>query len=784
MKRVITLFVIVALTVNEFQLPAQRLKQTVKGTVVDGESKVTLPGSNIVILNTEPLIGGMSDLEGRFRLENVPLGRYNIQISFIGYEPVIIPEVIVGSGKEVVLNVELKESVNKMEEVIIKADIKKDAPLNSMASISARTFSVEETRRYAGGLDDPARLASSFAGVSTGLLEDNGIVIRGNAPKGILWRLEGVEIPNPSHYAGLSTFGGGGVTAFSSQMLTNSDFFTSAFPAEFGNALSGVFDMKLRTGNSDKYEHAFQVGVMGIDFASEGPFINDKRASYLFNYRYSTFALIKPVLPEDANVPTYQDLCLKLNFPTKKLGVFSIWGIGALDGLKDSFEEDTTKWETDDDPERSEGALQMGALGVTHKYIIGSKTYINTSLTASGNHSEWDEEISDFNYNFYPISSIDYNAYRYSLSSYFNHKFNAQLTTRTGFIINDMYYNMNIKGSPYAPLPMKDIAEANGRTQLLQVFTQSKYRLTESVTFNVGLHGQYLTLNDNFTLEPRAGINWQFAPRQTLSAGYGNHSQMEFMSYYFAQQATPSGLVQANRNLDFARAHHFVLGYDYSINPNVRLKIEPYYQYLYNVPVIPDTSYSVINLEADWFFNDSLINNGTGTNYGIDITLERFLKDGYYYLLTASVFQSKYKADDGVERDSRFNRNVVINMLGGKEWRVGKGKNNLFGISGRINLMGGDRYTPPDYPASLAAERFIEDGTMLFKKQNPFVYRFDCTIMYTLNKPRHSSKWALQIKNVWGSKEQYGFDYNYRKKSIIKEELTVIVPVLSYKVEF
>ena len=763
---------------------AQELTQTVKGTVIDQASQIPLPGSNVIILNTEPFIGGMTNLDGNFRLENVPLGRYNIQVTFIGYEPVIIPEVMVESGKEVVLNIQLKESLNQLDEVTIRANIKKDEAQNSMATISARTFSVEETRRYAGGVDDPARLVTAFAGVSSGLLEDNGIVVRGNAPKGILWRLEGVEIPNPNHYAGLNTFGGGGVTAFSSQMLTNSDFLTSAFPAEYGNGLSGVFDMKLRTGNNEKYEHAFQVGIMGIDFSSEGPFIKGKKASYLFNYRYSTFALLLLVLPENANVPVYQDLCFKLNFPTQKLGVFSVWAIGALDKYKDSFVKDTAEWEIDDDPELSKGHLEMGAGGITHKYIINNRAYLNTSVTATGNASKWKEEIYDFDYNAYPSSDIKFNSYRFSLSSYLNCKHNAKVTTRTGFVVNNLYYDIAIDASPGLPLPMIDIADADGSTFLLQGYTQSKYYITENLTYNLGMHSQFLTLNDNFTLEPRTGLNWHFSPRQTFSIGYGNHSQMEFLSYYFAKIQTAYGPVYPNKDLEFVRANHYVLGYDFSINENVRLKVEPYYQQLYNVPVIPDSCYSLINLEADWCFNDSLVNRGEGRNYGIDITLERFLKDGFYYLFTASIFESKYTCGDEIERDSRFNRNVVINALAGKEWRVGKENNNLFGISGRLNLMGGDRYTPCDRAASLDARAVIDDNTRYLGEQNPFSYHFDCTIMYTFNKPNHSTKWALQVKNALGSKEQYGFVYNFRKQDVIRDEMTIVIPVLSYKIEF
>jgi len=250
---------------------AQTITQNIKGNVFDIQTKETLIGASVVILNSNPIIGTSTDFDGNFSIPRVALGRHSVQVNFIGYEPVIIPEVLVTSGREAVLNVGLRQTFSELEEVTVTPEARKAKPLNNMATVSSRSFSVEETRRYAGGLDDPARLVSAYAGVAVGNVQDNAIIVRGNSPKGISWRVEGVEIPTPHHLAGGNVTGGGLVTLFSSQMLANSDFHTSAFPAEYGNALAGVFDMNLRSGNSDKHERTFQVGTMGLDFASEGP---------------------------------------------------------------------------------------------------------------------------------------------------------------------------------------------------------------------------------------------------------------------------------------------------------------------------------------------------------------------------------------------------------------------------------------------------------------------------------------------------------------------------------
>jgi len=387
--------IVLALTIadNAFN---QDITQVVRGKVVDEESQMPLPFTTIVVLTLDPVMGTTSDENGYFRLDKVPVGRHNIQVSFMGYESKVIPELLVTSGKEIVLDIGLIEKVEMMDEVVVKAYTQKDKPLNSLSTVSARTFSVEEAQRYAGGLDDPARLASSFAGVATGYLDDNAIIVRGNAPKGLLWRLEGIEIPNPNHFANMMTFGGGGISALSSLMLANSDFFTGAFPAEYGNAMSGVFDIKLRTGNNEKHEHAVQLGALGLDLSSEGPFSKNNKASYLFNYRYSTLGLIKPILPEDANIPVYQDLCFKIKLPTDKAGIFSLWALAADDKIKFEPDADTSVWSYAHDQEVGYVTQRMAAIGLNHRYILGNKTYLNSSLALSGDYTESVEDYLDF----------------------------------------------------------------------------------------------------------------------------------------------------------------------------------------------------------------------------------------------------------------------------------------------------------------------------------------------------------------------------------------------------
>jgi len=762
------------------------ITQTIRGKVIDKESQETLPGANVIILGTEPLLGTSTDIDGTFRIDDVPIGRYNIKISFMGYDPIILPEVMVGSGKEIVLNVGIQESVQKMDEVVVKAKINKHQAQNSMATLSARTFSVEETRRYAGGFDDPARMAASFAGVAVGNVQDNAIVIRGNAPKGVLWKLEGVEIPNPNHFAGANVEGGGAFTLFSGQMMSNSDFYTGAFPAEYGNALSGVFDMKLRVGNNQKYEHTFQAGVLGVEFASEGPLSKKKNASYLFNYRYSTFGIIKNIMNTE-QIPEYQDLSYKLNFPTKKAGTFSLWGIGGLDKVSEPSTTDTSEWEVDWDRIEYDATFQIGAAGLSHKYRIGTKSLLQTSLATSVNNSTYDSRYGQFDMTFNDFEYADMKNGKHTFTTNLNHKFNARHTNRTGILYNYYYYDMIFDYSSDKVSPQINIVDDRNHAQMIEAYTQSKYNLGKNTVLNAGIHAQYFDISNKLSIEPRASIKYSLPNNQSICVGYGNHSQNELLRLYTTKIYNEDGSVsQPNKNLDFAKAHHLVLAYDKQLTEHLRLKIEPYFQYLYNVPIIEDSTFSMINFEQDWFIDDKFVNDGIGINYGLDVTLERFLKNNFYYLLTASVFDSKYSNDNGkTYYDTRFNRNYVFNVLAGKEWFLGKEDNKVLGVNGKFIVKGGNKTNKIDVDASHAARNIVYDNSKPFTRTLPSPPVLDLTVTYRINKAKYSSVWALQLKNAFASKDNYFDEYNLKSNTIMKNQgEAIVLPIVSYKVEF
>lgn len=763
---------------------AQEVVSSIRGKVLDADSEAPVPFASVTLAGTNPPIGAYADESGDFEIANLPVGRYDLVVTMPGYEPANLNGILVTSAKAVYVELKIKESFSSMETIVIRAENEKENPLNNMATVSARQLSVEEANKYAGGFDDPARMVSSFAGVASDLAT-NGIVIRGNAPKGLLWRMEGVEVPNPNHFGELAGFGAGGITALSSQMLANSDFLTGAFPAEYGNALSGVFDLSMRRGNLTEHEHSVGVGTLGIDVSSEGPINKEAKSSYLFNYRYSSLALVDYILPGDLGIK-YQDLSYKLHFPTKKAGVFTFWGLGFLDNQTNTPVTDSTERKFLYQAGSGQNNITTGVSGISNQYFIGSETYIKTTVSASANklQANWQYPIApDYNTR-YEIADIFTGFYNITATTLINHKFNAVHTNRTGVVLQNLHYNLDLKEAVEVGDPLTQYVNDKGSSNLFQAYSQSSYRLGEKLMINPGLNFQYFQLSGKGTVEPRLGMRWQFTDNQSLSFGYGKHSRIEKLNFYMGKVYNGNSVTQPNKSLDFSKAHHLVLGYDRMFGKNVRLKVEPYYQYLYDVPVIADSSFSFINLQYNWIINSPLVNTGKGRNVGVDITFERFLNQGWFYLITASVFDSRYKGGDGVWRNTMFNRQFISNILLGKEWAVGKDKRNQISASGKLTYMKGNRWTPAMINESLAAQEIVFDHSRAFEAQGPDTYFLHATITYRKNKKKHSSLWSLQVLNALGSKNFQGYEYNILTKSIDSDYETIIIPNLSYKIQF
>lgn len=762
-------------------LYAQTASQTIRGVVSEKHSGLPIPYAAVSVTDLQSLTGTTTDSLGRFSINNVPVGRHDVEVNCMGYEPAIFKEILVGSSKEVVLEVYLQEDLIALEGAVVRPRIDKTEPLNSMALAGGRMLSVEESSRYAGSMDDPARLVSSFAGVAS-TVGNNGIVVRGNSPKFLQWRMEDVEIPNPNHFAEVTSFGGGGLTALSSQVLGNSDFYTGAFPAEYGNALSGVFDMNLRNGNNTRHEHTFQLGILGIDAASEGPFSRNYDGSYIFNYRYSTLSLLTPLLPADAEGTNYQDLSFKISLPSRHAGEFSVWGVGLTDRSGTVAETDPSRWIYDQDMENQDVKQYMGAAGINHTIRLSKACRLKTTLAATVSGLDMHTERMNKEIVPLPQNVIRNTNWNLVFATSLQTRFSEKHTNKTGIRLTGLLYNQFLQDSPANDGNLMTLADASGMSALASVYSTSVVRLSPYWEASAGIYAQLFTYNGRYTIEPRVSMKYRVAPDHSVAIAYGLHSRLEMLNYYFTE--IDGELV--NHDLDFTKAHHLSLAYDWHIGTDMHLKVEPYAQYLYSVPVVPGTTLSFLNLNdiEDWFLTDRLSNAGKGLNYGLDITFERFLERGFYYMATASVFNARFRTADGAWFNTRYNRNYVLNLLAGKEWMLGRGDKNLLGINGRITFQGGDRYSPIDQDASAALQEAVYDERNPFSEQFAPVLLAHLTVSYRINCRRTAHEFAVKVLNLTGYKDYYGHRYNHLTGQVEPEREANIIPNISYRIEF
>jgi hypothetical protein len=764
----------------------QKNTQNIRGIVTDKLSQTPLTGVSVQITALNK--GTNTDSLGRYTISNIPPDRYQVDISYVGYKNITIPNVVVTSGKEVILDIAMEETFKQLNEIVIKTS-NKGGTINKLASVSARTFSMEEVNRYAGGRSDPARLVANFAGVSAPDDSRNDIVIRGNSPVGVLWRIDGMNVTNPNHFAAVGTTGGA-VSALNTNLLKSSDFFTSAFPAEYGNATAGVFDLGLRNGNNKKRETTFQLGVItGLEATTEGPFSKNSDASYLVGYRYALAGIAQKlgVNIGTTATPTYQDLSFKLNSGTTRFGKFSLFGILATSDIEIGGGNANTLYGNGN---QVDFGSKIGIIGVNHFKQINKRSFL--SSTVGINYSSTDQtgfatdRMTTTDY-IKEVSNVAKTSYNFS--STYNSKINSKLFFKAGIQDEVIGLDLFYKTKDNINQPYKQIWDYNSSTNLAQAYAHFKYNVTEKLTMNAGIHSQLLFLNNSTAVEPRLGLIYTVNNKSSFNFGYGLHAQMQPINVYFLQSIDASGkTVYNNKNLDFTKSHQFVLGYNIQPFNDWRIKTEVYYQSIYNAPISTySSSYSMLNTGSSFKtdLQDNLTNNGTGKNYGVELTIEKFFSKGYYGLFTSSLYSSKYTGSDGVERNTAFNGKYVFNALAGKEWKIGSAKRNKFSTDVKFTNAGGRAYTPIDLAASNAIGR-EQLSSNVYSSFYDTYYRIDLKAGFTMNsgKRKISHTISLDLQNVTNHKNIFSEQYDDRTQGIKKTYQLGFFPNLVYKFQF
>lgn len=780
----------------EGENPNQNYTQTIRGRVIDEQSQMPLPGVNVVVLGSDPILGSATDFDGYYVIEDVPVGRITVQFSFIGYEARTASNIELSSSKELVLNMPLRESTEQIMEVTLVAEDDPQRTNNERVSVSGRTFSIEESQRFAGANNDVARMASNFAGVQRSNDAVNDIVIRGNSPIGLIWRLEGVDIPNPNHFGGLGATGGP-VSMLNNNVLANSDFLTGAFPSEYGDGISGVFDLQMRNGNYEKHEFLGQIGFNGLELGAEGPINREKRSSYLINYRYSTLGVMAAMgidFGTGTAIPEYQDLSAKFNFPSRKVGnitVFSMMGKSAIEFLdSENIEEDDNFYSDDED---LRNAVENAVIGASHQYLFDNEMYSKVTLAWSTirNKTTIDTLYGDGTQTA-PYYGQQFRENNLQLSAYLHKKINAKHNVRVGVFVTRMDFDLRDSVFVYSDQIFHNVTDHDGYDWRYNPYVNWEYRFNDRWEMNTGLHAMVLQSNGNTSIEPRWGLSYQIDENQSLSAGYGLHSQVpHVLTMYKEVRLDDGSYVEPNGDVDFTKSHHGVIGYTRNLRGGLNFKAEAYYQWIYDALVTPEEeAYSMLNNGSFTFFNpDTALNEGNGYNYGLDLTLEKYMDRGFYFLSTLSLYESKYTGLDGVWRSTAFDGRYVFNVLGGKEFVLKNKKENAkhrntITFDTKFTAAGGQRYVPINLAESQAQGEAVYDWDRAFEEQFRDYMRFDIRIGYKMAGAKVTQEWAMDIQNVTNRENPFGQQYNAETGEIEVTNQLGFFPMFLYRATF
>lgn len=773
-----------------FYLQAQSPTQNIKGKVFDIDSKQPLVGATVMLADSVLGIGAMTDDNGDFRLENVPVGRQTILAEYLNYKSYSSGEILLTSGKELELNIGMTEAISSTSAVVITATgdkvSEKVKPNNEFQTVSTRQVSIEQVMRQPTTFADPSRAMMATPGVQQSRDYQNDIIIRGNASSGLVWRLEGIDIANPNHFGRVGG-SGGSISIFSLSLMGQSDFSTGAFAPEYGNATSGVFDMHFRNGNTEKREYTIRAGVIGLDFATEGP-IKKGKSSYLMNYRYSTLALLRQAgfqLAYDNSSSGFQDLSFNLHFKQGNKGSLNLFGVGGISQIWLTPPKDTAEWDKPipnfSDYYMSDYKTRTGSIGFNYTYLLDEKSYLRVVGVATANRITGAEDTLSKLIVPFSISRDDHTSGRYATTISYNRKFSARTALRAGVFVNRLFFNSFASVYNRVSKTTDTLQNAKGGAWLIQPYAQIRYRITEKLTFTGGFHSLYFFLNDTYSFEPRAALAYNMNEKQSFTFAYGLHGQTLPIGTYFAyvkgQKDYP------NLSLKMQKAHHLVAGYNLNLGIATHIKTEAYYQYLYNLPVSinPDSTYAAIN-DRYGYGRGILTSQGTGQNYGVDITLEQFLSKHAFFLISTSLYHSQYQPLNtqtySTRYDSRFSTSATI----GKEFVFKNGAAIEAGL--RIVYTGGLRYSEVDTVLSYQVLAYVADQSNPYTLQYPNYFRIDSRVAYRWSRPKYSASVSLDIQNLTNKKNPMELYWNPQTQGLVFRNGNGFLPIITFMMDF
>lgn len=744
-------------------------QSNIKGIVQNATTQQAIANAHIVLLHSKPPKGTISNAQGKFQLKIInPLPVY-LQVSALGFKTDTILYSI--KQNEKYLNIALQEQSTSIQKVLIKAS-KKRATTQAMERLSLKTIDQNTLQQTAGGATDPQRALLSYAGIKNQGNINNGISIKGNKPTAMQWYLEGVAIDDPNHFSIGNSFGGsryinGAVSAINGDFLQKIDLHTSAFPAEYGNAISGALHLHLRQGNDSTFAYQLKAGVLGLEASVDAPM--QMGGSFWFSYRYSTLGLLsKMKFDLNGSLAEYQDINFKVQFPTKKWGAISVFGLTGWSNNQN--DPNSSTFQTIQD----EWLLKYHslALGIKHQKEFKNAYWTSTLAFTKA-----------INQHYYYSSYFDFLQHREITNRYTYLKIKNTLrlsSSYTHFIGKDKQWKSGVNiHLPHIYWQRKAqwqriISKIKNITYYTEAYTQWQQNINPFWKINIGLHFLHFGYNNQISVAPRFSVKYKANPQHQIQLSAGLHSQIASLPLYMYAE---NGL-QVNKNLKLAKSFHLVLDYRYQFLPQWSIALSPYVQYHFDVPQINlskylfdytglpigffQDSYSLINYDIEQT-QLSLDNKGKGLNYGVEFTLKKDFSRKYFVLLSSAYYRSFYKNETmKTWRISQYDGLFTFALSGGKDFVWGKNQQHKIGLSARIISSGG----------YLKADLYQQQNKI--ERQKPY-FKIDTRLAYTFSRPKFSFSAIADLLNTTNHKNETA-DYFTQGAGIL--------PVLTFQVCF
>lgn len=738
---------------------------SLQGQVTDAETKQPVIGAAIVIKGTQ--LGAAADLDGHFTIENVSVGAYAMQISAIGFEPVVMTDVIIRSGRATLLTIELRVLALESSEVTVRPTYftqPKDAPANTTV------LSYEEIRRSPGAVGDVSRIIMSLPSVAKVNDTRNSLVVRGGSPMENGYSLDGIEVPNINHFP-LQGAASGALGMVNVDLIEDVTFQAGGFGVADGDKLSSVMDIDLRDGDRTRFNGQANFSFLGIGGVVEGPAFKDN-GSWMVAANRSYFDFIIDGFDIEASaIPWYSDVLGKVVYDASPRSRFTVLDLAGVD------HSHIARSRALDNEENVYGTADwtVNTLGANWRYLWGNRGYSNTSVshTYTNWQSDWRETVGEDRLsenksteNTFTLSSEHFS----KLGARHNLAFGATASAIPFDYDRTLFATTDVLGNPVSEL----IVRQSDTALKLGAYLNYSWLVSSKLTATPGLRLDHFDYNENTTVSPRLQLAYSATRETSFNVSYGLY-----------RQSLP--LVLLSQNQDFLElrdpdAVHYVVGVSHLLNDETRLTIEAYHKDYSHLPLDPSQpQFSVIDQTNDqdgFTTHDALEDNGRAYTSGVEVMLQKKLVERFYGSVSGSYYRSRYRDHNDIWRDRIYDNRYLFTLVGGYK------PNSKWDLSLRWIYAGGAPYTPFDVAQSTSANRGIYAEDRVNTERLPEYHTLDVRVDRRFNLA--SSNWVLylSIQNLYGRENIASYYWNQVKNKQSSYKQWGTLPILGLEFEF